>query len=384
MFETELPVLKDDRYKNKKLKVLRLKEGKRYKDNKIDDLKYLKNEAISKKVTINLYAKAQVIGVVASDDYATKANIYKFDKKELGFIDADSLFLELLKYKSEKSYRNINISKESIEEFLENSDWYTLEAPSDYFIITSFRDFKKIEEAFLILLRKYLDEFYKYHKNSYEKDFMEYQELQDDDANFVDKYHISCEVEGNDDLIEKIKSLKSNLDKKNTHYNIELGYFKSFISSKHLYNPLLFKKQKNIKISPIELNKGEIEFVEDLEKYLGENEDRYRDSEIFLLRNKSKVGIGFFEDGGFYPDFIMWILKDDKQYITFIDPKGLKNVDLNKSKKIHFYKSIKEKEKLIGDKNSILNSFPIFITKHPKKPLHNAKSQKNLFRFSLQ
>ena len=28
--------------------------------------------------------------------------------------------------------------------------------------------------------------------------------------------------------------------------------------------------------------------------------------------------------------------------------------------------------------------FPIFITKHPKKPLHNAKSQKNLFRFSLQ
>ena len=27
---------------------------------------------------------------------------------------------------------------------------------------------------------------------------------------------------------------------------------------------------------------------------------------------------------------------------------------------------------------------PIFITKHSKNPLHNAKSQKKLFRFSLQ
>ena len=29
-------------------------------------------------------------------------------------------------------------------------------------------------------------------------------------------------------------------------------------------------------------------------------------------------------------------------------------------------------------------AFPIFITKNPKKSLHNAKSKKNLFRFSLQ
>ncbi len=364
MFDISLPVIRDDRYKNKKLKVLRLKEGKRYKENKIDNFKCVKNDAITKKVVINFYAKAQVIGVVAGVDYAQKTNIYRFDKRELVFIDANRLFLELLKYKNEKSYLNLNIYKKDIEDFLQNSDWYTLEAPNDYFKISTFKDFEKIQDAFTILLRKYLDEFYKYHKNSYEKDFMEYQELKDNDANFVDNYQISCEVDENSDLIQRLQILKSKLDNNDLTYNIELSYFKSFVSAKHLYNPLLFKEQKKIKISPIELNDGEIKFVQDLEKYLSENGDRYKDSEIFLLRNKSKVGIGFFEDGGFYPDFIMWILKDAKQYISFIDPKGIRNLDLSKNKKINFYKSIKEKEKFIGDEETVLNSFIVSNTSY--------------------
>ncbi len=41
----------------------------------------------------------------------------------------------------------------------------------------------------------------------------------------------------------------------------------------HLYNPLLFKDGlfSKIKIAPIELNDGEIKFVEDLEEYLNKN-----------------------------------------------------------------------------------------------------------------
>ena len=194
---------------------------------------------------------------------------------------------------------------------------------------------------------------------------MEYQELEDDDANFVEKYNVSCEhSEENEDLIQKLVKLESSLNKKELSYNIDIGYFKSFISSKHLYNPLLFKEQKKIKISPIELNDGEMKFVEDLELYLGleKSVEKYKNSEIFLLRNRSKIGVGFFEDGGFYPDFIMWILKDSKQYINFIDPKGIRNLDLYKNKKINFYKSIKEKEQYIGDENTVLNSFIISNT----------------------
>ena len=55
--------------------------------------------------------------------------------------------------------------------------------------------------------------------------------------------------------------------------NIGLNYFKSFVSNTHLYNPLLFKDGRfsKIKIAPIELNDGEIKFVEDLEEYLIKN-----------------------------------------------------------------------------------------------------------------
>lgn len=33
-----------------------------------------------------------------------------------------------------------------------------------------------------------------------------------------------------------------------------------------------------------------------------------KDKELYLLRNKSKKGIGFFDALGFYPDFIVWLI----------------------------------------------------------------------------
>lgn len=363
MFHTQLLTIKDDRYKNKKLKVLRVEDGKSFKENQKKDLIYLQKSAITKNVKINLYAKAQVIGVTPSSDYATKPQEYKFATKELLFLDEDRLFLELVEYKNEKKYFNLNISKKNIKLFLQNRDWYTLEAPKDYFKIEKFNDFKKIQNAFTMVLKKYMQEFYNYHKNSYEKNFMQYQEMRDDDANFVDKYNISCEQnQENSDLIEKILNLKSSLDSGSLSYNIELNYFKSFVSSSHLYNPLLLKQQQRVKISPIELNEGEMQFVEDLESFLLQADDRYKSSEIFLLRNKSKAGIGFFEDGGFYPDFIMWILKDKKQYISFIDPKGIRNLNPNNDSKINLSLKIKEIETKLGDTNTILNSFIVSNT----------------------
>jgi len=163
---------------------------------------------------------------------------------------------------------------------------------------------------------------------------------------------------------------------------LDLGCFKSFYSQSHLYNPLLFKdgKQKNIKITPIELNDGEMKFVQDLEKYLANNQsdDFLKNTEIFLLRNKSKSGVGFFEEGGFYPDFILWILKGDKQYITFIDPKGILLLNPKTDSKINFYQTIKKKEKKLNDKNIILNSFIISNTEFSKYKNKWDKNNDNL------
>jgi len=83
---------------------------------------------------------------------------------------------------------------------------------------------------------------------------------------------------------------------------------------------------------------------------------------MYLLRNQSKgKGIGFFEAGEFYPDFILWILHDNKQYITFADPKGIRNHSITDSK-LQFYRHIKEFEHRLNDNKIILNAFTIANT----------------------
>lgn len=103
-------------------------------------------------------------------------------------------------------------------------------------------------------------------------------------------------------------------------------------------------------------------FIDKLKAYCDDNPSFFTENRLYLLRNKSKVGIGFFEAGNFYPDFIMWIARDDKQYITFIDPKGIMMLEKNiNNPKILFYKTIKELEAQLQPSYSkeqiILNSF---------------------------
>lgn len=73
-------------------------------------------------------------------------------------------------------------------------------------------------------------------------------------------------------------------------------------------------------------------------------------------------GIGFFEAGNFHPDFILWVLTGDKQYITFIEPHGLIH-ETPGSPKVMLYKSIKDIEQRLNDPNVVLNSFILSWTK---------------------
>jgi len=93
------------------------------------------------------------------------------------------------------------------------------------------------------------------------------------------------------------------------------------------------------------------------------NPSFFKDHELYLLRNMSRGrGIGFFEAGNFYPDFLLWLLTADKQYVTFVDPKGIRNLEGPDDPKIRFYRTIKELEARLGDPSVILNSFIISNT----------------------
>jgi len=109
---------------------------------------------------------------------------------------------------------------------------------------------------------------------------------------------------------------------------------------------LVYDKHKEfIKSEPGKLNDGETRFIRGLRDYL--KKSKVNDREVFLLRNLSRRGIKFFQNLGFYPDFIMWIKKDEEQTMVFIDPKGIRNLGNFNDEKIQLHKAIKEIEKEI-------------------------------------
>lgn len=120
-----------------------------------------------------------------------------------------------------------------------------------------------------------------------------------------------------------------------------------------------------IQVTPVQLNEGEKEFVLDLRAYYEKNRAFFEKKELYLLRNRSRGrGIGFFEAGNFHPDFILWLVDGPKQYVSFIDPKGLRNLDSGmQNPKIQFYRTIKEIEKPHLDPNIVLNSFIVTPTR---------------------
>ena len=120
---------------------------------------------------------------------------------------------------------------------------------------------------------------------------------------------------------------------------------------------------KLIEVKPIQLNKGERDFVCDIQRFFDKNTAFFSNKKLYLLRNKSKKGIGFFDTTGFYPDFIVWLVVGEHQYVAFVDPKGISHIDGFGNPKIALHKTIREEiEPNLKDKDISLSSFIVSNT----------------------
>ncbi len=362
--EFVLPLIYDKSYKTKKLKVLDLKEGKDFKREVKLDLEYSDLRGISKKVVLNLYKQVDILESVGRGGDKLELNSEILQKEHLSFVNIDNLFFALEQFKNEKKWSNINISKSNIEEMISKNDWYKLYIPKKNMEVSNFKNLSNFETIMITLLKKYMKSFYEYKKSEWESQFLEYRELDEtrDTVNLIDNYTITVE-DKETELISILQQLEKDLKAKKLPA-FDRADLKVFNFNKHLYNPLIYtnKGMTALSIKPIELNDGEKDFVEDLDSYLKQNSSIYKDTEIYLLRNQSKTGIGFFTEGNFYPDFIMWIKQNEKQYISFIDPKGLLNLNTKDDPKINLSVKIKEIEEKLNDEEVILNSFIVSVT----------------------
>ncbi len=367
--EFVLPVLYDKTYKSKKLKILDLQKGKDFKKEVKLDFEYVPTSAIHRKVILSLYKQVDVLESQKKSGRKFELHSEILQKEHLSFLNVDNLFFALQQFKNEKNWSNLNISKVAITDLLNKGDWYKLFIPRDDMKVSSFKNLTNFEIIMTTLLKKYMKSYYEYKKSEWESQYLEYRELDEkkDKANLINEYVITVE-DKETELIAKLTSLKTMLesgaiDDAELHRLSNKG-FKAFSFDCHLYNPLIFKDKGEtvLQIRPVELNDGEKDFVEDLDSYLKRNLSKYEDVEIYLLRNQSKTGLGFFTEGNFYPDFIMWIKKNNKQYISFVDPKGIRNSNPTDDPKINLAITIKDIEHDLGDTNIVLNSFIVSNT----------------------
>jgi hypothetical protein len=326
-------------------------------------------------VTLDWYPR--VFSLQAKDDtreegQATK-NEARLGPAHLAFVDIDWVYFELQRLKSEKRWSNFEVPKEKVKELLADHTWYTLFVPPEILDFSDFSHVRLWEEIALALLKKYCERFYSYMRSAAEAPHLKYVELAADDDNFIegDEYTVRLD-EGDTTLRRQLEDLRTTIIrlreaiKTGEFTGIDLAGFgpqlKPLFVAQHLYHPLIYSA--GIEVQPVALNDGERQFVEDLRDYYQAEKDRlFAGRELYLLRNRSRGrGIGFFEAGNFYPDFILWLLSGDTQYITFVDPKGIIHEFGLDSPKLQLYKVIKEKQVALADPHIVLNSFVLSRT----------------------
>ena len=320
-------------------------------------------------VVLNWYPKIQAFksrGVASGDDEASP-NEEHFRAGHVAFLDLDALFFELERFKVERGWYNLNLTRESIRMLLADQSWYRLLIPAEELAFDSYEKVRLWQEIAASLLKKYTERYYTFRKREWELPHLEYQDLSDTDPNFLVRetagdgvYHVLIE-DSQQEIVEKLKELKALIEKGGLK-SWEFRGLKAIRFGPHLYQPLLYLDGGLVEITPAPLNKGEWQFIEDLKVFHDSNEDFFRGKELYLLRNLSKGrGVGFFEAGNFHPDFILWLLVGGMQHVIFVDPKGIRNLGAT-DPKIEFHETIKEIELRLGDASVTLDSFVVSNT----------------------
>ena len=290
------------------------------------------DEEVFKNLTINLRPRITLAHGLEVGRVTTVTDESQSVLKYENWIDWNRIYFEIMNYKISKGYYNLIIDKRVLKEIIK-SEKYKLLATEEQVTASSFEEIGNIERIVLTILKSYIDKFYRAAERRKSMDYLEVETINEQDSNF--KFgEVVVKIPK-----ELIKDFETVFGRLKDVYKKDVRDIPTIHFDNHLYTPLaVYRKGKeNIKTSPVKLNKGETKFIKDLRDYLRNNGDKIKNKRIFLLRNLSRKGIGFFQRAaGFYPDFILWIKDEDKQKIAFIDPKGLRNLGNFKDDKIQF------------------------------------------------
>ena len=320
----------------------------------------------NRKILLDRYPRLESIqadGVAINEAAAKQAkiNTVVFDELRLSFLDMQRLYLDLSRYTTQRGYANLLVEADTskLKKLLLSNDWYEVQLPHSMWNLST-NNFVLWQQTALELLCLLADRVNNYHKRAYLEPRLELVALKDADGNLPTDNEYRLIVDGSESaLIEDIKALRKAFDESGSD-SYTSGYEDGVDGTRlgiHLYNPLLSARSNRIKVEPVVLEDSEFQFVEDLKAWITTNQARLDASgeQLYLLRNLVRHGVGFFEAGGFWPDFILWRIHQGKQKIIFIDPHGLQHEGPG-SEKIEFAERIKELEGRLKDTDVVLES----------------------------
>lgn len=377
-----------------KLKTLALKDG--YKDNQKLGFKrthfpwlyeiptQFQGKIKPPHVVLDLYPRVEALSSKDRVDVsATEArNKAKLNQTLFSTFNWDRIYLALQEYKIQRSWSNLRLERQRLIDFCSDAqDWYTLFIPAEELVVKNFADISRQEDILLRLLTDYTDRFYNALKKGYEGQFYDITHIDEEHGSMLNLYQF--EIENSDDGLEYLAKLEV-LKKLVTEGRIgeanqwSAPHMVAISFDRHLYYPLLALEDKDavpLKLRPLAFDApSEWEFVRDLETFYNSSEGKEAigPRSLYLLRNadREEKGLGFALAGNFYPDFLLWLVDDasGKQWLTFVDPKGLRNLDLSHPK-LGLYKEVKALEATLaaqakaGEAPLVLNAFVLSPTK---------------------
>lgn len=364
------------------LKTLALKDG--YKDNQIKGFKRkhfpwlyevpaeFAGKIKEAHIELDLYPKIEAMAAGTNlDNPGTVVNVRhtgKIATSTMALFDFDRIYLAVQEFKLLRSWSNLRLERSRLLSFcLTRNDWYTLYIPQAELNIRNIADIGKQEDILIRLLQDYTDRFYKALKTAYEGQFYDIVNVKEDDETLLKIYHF--EVDNNDvgqEYEKKLKVLQTLVKdgKIGEASQWNAGQMVAICFDSHLYYPLFaIEGTVPLKMRPLSFDApNEVQFVRDLEAFYKSpaGQQLIGKRSLYLLRNadtKAK-GLGFALAGNFYPDFLLWLVDDatGQQWLNFVDPKGLRQMNLS-DPKLGLYKEVKVLQGKLGEPKLTLNAF---------------------------
>jgi len=238
------------------------------------------------------------------------------------FIDLNYVLLETNRYKLLKGYNNLIIKKETLNQIIREGN-FTIYSHKGQFVLEDAVS-GKIQSIASNIIKDYINKYYADKEKSFLSEYLTYDMLDSEVHNEL--------FPANQKMIVRVPKkyesfIKERKDSICEIYSKDNKVLPSIHFDKHLYSPIAIiaggKKYREIKTIPVRLNEGETIFIKHLREFINES-GNFNGLEVFVLRNLALKGFGFFmESSSFYPDFIIWVVDGLKQYIYFLDPKGI-------------------------------------------------------------